>query len=183
MWAKKVADSLEKALKPIIPVTGMIGSAVIAVVMFLTVADVVGRKFFNKPITGTYEISEMFLVIVVFSTAAYCQLLRGHVTIDLLVERFNQKTRDIIDAVMYVVFLVIFVFLSWQLYVYAIEILNQKTVSGTILLPIYPFAFIAAIGATLLCLVVFMHLMRYISKATGNEVVENKIAGKRVIEI
>lgn len=163
--------------------TGMIGSAVIAVVMFLTVADVVGRKFFNKPITGTFEISEMLLVIVVFSTAAYCQLLRGHVTIDLLVERFSQKVRDIIDSVMYVVFLVTFALLSWQLYVYAIDILNQKTVSGTIMLPIYPFAFIAALGSTLLCLLVFMDLMRYISKVIGNEAVENKTLEKKVIEI
>jgi len=162
MWIKKVANALEKALSPIIPIVGNIGSVVIAAVMFLTVADVFGRRFLNKPVTGGYEISEMLLVIVIFSTIAYCQLLRGHIAIDLLVSRLRQKTQAVLNSLVYIIFLVTFGILSWQLYIYAIEVMGKNWVTGTILLPIYPFAFIAAIGCTLLCLVVFMHLTMYL---------------------
>ena len=130
--------------------------------MFLTVADVFGRRFLNKPVSGSYEISEMLLVIVIFSTVAYCQLLRGHVTIDLLVSRLRQKTQAVINSLVYILFLVTFGILSWQLYVNAIELVEKNWVTGTILLPVYPFAFIAAIGCTLLCLVVFMHLTMFL---------------------
>ena len=82
MWIKKTAQILEKALTPIIPVIGNIGSVFIMVAMFVTVADVIGRRFFNHPISGSYEISSMILVIVVFSTITYCQLLKGHVSIE-----------------------------------------------------------------------------------------------------
>ena len=162
MWIRKVANALEKALSPIIPIVGNIGSVVIAAVMFLTVADVFGRRFLNKPVTASYEISEMLLVIVIFSTIAYCQLLRGHVAIDLLISRLRQKTQAVINSLVYIIFLVTFGILSWQLYIYAIEVMGKNWVTGTILLPIYPFAFIAAIGCTLLCLVVFMHLTMYL---------------------
>ncbi len=165
MWIKKVANALERAITPIIPVIGNIGAFVIAIAMFLTVADVFGRRFLNHPVSGSYEISEMLLVIVIFSTIAYCQLLRGHVTIDLLVARLNQKAQDIINSIVYIVFLATFGILSWQLYVYAVEVFKQNWVTGTILLPVYPFAFIASIGCALLCLVVFMHLTMFLAKA------------------
>ena len=164
MRLKKVANALEKVLSPVIPIVGNIGSVVIVAVMFLTVADVVGRRFLNKPVTASYEISEMLLVIVMFSTIAYCQLLRGHVSIDLLVSRLRQKTQAVINSLVYIIFLVTFGILSWQLYIYAIELVEKNWVTGTILLPVYPFAFIAAIGCTLLCLVVFMHLTMYLAK-------------------
>ena len=164
MWIRKTADGLEKVISPTIPIVGYIGSFVIAAVMFLTVADVFGRRFLNKPVTGTYEISEMLLVIVIFSAVAYCQFLKGHVTIDLLVTRLNQKVQDIINSIVYVIFLGTFGILSWQLYIYAVEVMAKNWVSGTILLPVYPFAFIAAIGCTLLCFVIFMHLTMYLVK-------------------
>lgn len=165
MWLKKAAHVLEKALSPIVPVVGNIGSFIIMAVMLLTVADVFGRRFLNKPVTGSYEISQLVLVIIVFTTIAYCQLLKGHITIDLLVSRLQRRIQDVINSIVYVLFLVTFGLLSWQLFVYALEALQKKEVSGTILIPVYPFAFIAAIGCTLLCLIVLTHLMMFIAKA------------------
>ena len=168
MWIKKTAQILEKALAPIIPVIGNIGSVFIMVAMFVTVADVIGRRFFNHPISGSYEISSMILVIVVFSTITYCQLLKGHVSIDLLVSRLTQKTQNIINIFVYIIFLATYSILSWRLFVYAVETFHKKEViiiKESILLPVFPFVFIAAIGCTFLSLVVLMHLSMYLSKA------------------
>jgi TRAP-type mannitol/chloroaromatic compound transport system permease small subunit len=164
MWLKKTAQVLEKVITSVIPVIGNIGAFFIVAAMLLTVADVIGRRFLDNPVPGSYEISAMMLVIVVFSTITYCQLMKGHVSIDILVSRLGQKTQDIINSIVYVIFLVIYVILTWQLYVYAIETFHKNEVSGTILLPVYPFVFIAAIGCTLLSLVVLMHLSQYLVK-------------------
>ena len=164
MWLKKFAQGLEKVLSPVIPVIGGIGSILILFAMFLTVADVIGRRFLNQPVPGSYEISAMTLVIVVFSTVTYCQLLKGHVSIDILVSRLDQKKQDIINIFVYVIFLIIIGILTWQLYIYAVETFFKNEVSGTILLPVYPFVFIAAIGCTLLALVVLMHLSMFLLK-------------------
>ena len=76
MLLKKITQGLEKVLTPVIPIIGGIGSIFIVAAMLLTVADVVGRRFLNHPVPGSYEISAMMLVIVVFSTITYCQLLK-----------------------------------------------------------------------------------------------------------
>ncbi len=167
MWLKKTAQIFEKALNPVIPVIGSIGSVFIMVAMLLTVADVIGRRFFNSPIYGSYEIGSMILVIVVFSTVTYCQLLKGHVSIDLLVSRLNQKTQYIINIFVYILFLATYSILTWRLFVFAVETFNKnevKIIKETILLPVYPFVFIAAIGCTLLALIIFMHLIMYVVK-------------------
>jgi len=164
MWLKKIAQGLEKVLTPVIPVIGGIGAILIVAAMLLTVADVIGRRFLSHPVPGSYEISAMMLVAVVFSTITYCQLLKGHVSIDILVSRLDQKKQDIINIFVYIIFLIIIGILTWQLYIYAVEAFHKNEVSGTILLPVYPFVFIAAIGCTLLALVVLMHLSMFLLK-------------------
>jgi len=170
MWFKKTAQILEKTIAPIIPVIGNIGSVFIMVAMFVTVADVIGRRFFNSPVPGSYEISAMVLVIVVFSTITYCQLLKGHVTIDLVVSRFPQKTQNIINIFVYILFLITYAILTRQLYVHAIETFHKKEIiiiSASVLIPVYPFVFLAAIGCTFFSLVVFTHLITYLVKVEG----------------
>ena len=162
---KKSAVALERILSPIIPIVGYVGSGVVALAMLSIVADVFGRRFFNKPITGTLEMNEFMLVIITFCTITYCQFLKGHVTIDILVERFTKKSQVILDSVIYVFYLIISALLSWQLYLYGIAAVNQHTTSGTLLIPVFPFAFIAAIACTLLSFVVLLHLLFYLSRA------------------
>jgi TRAP-type transport system small permease protein len=162
---KKAAVLLERILTPIIPVVGYIGSGVVALAMFSIVADVTGRRFFNTPVTGTLEMNEFMLVIITFCTITYCQFLKGHVTIDLFVERLPKKTQVILDSIIYVFYLIVAALLSWQLYGYALTAITQHTTSGTLLIPIFPFGFIAAVACTLLFLVVLLHLLTYISKA------------------
>ncbi len=161
---KKTAALLEQILSPIMPIVGYIGSGVVALAMLSIVADVAGRRFFNKPVTGTLEMNEFMLVIITFCTISYCQFLKGHVTIDLFVERLPKKIQVILDSVIYVFYLVVAALLSWQLYLYAIAAINQHITSGTLLVPVFPFAFIAAAACTILFIVVLLHLLTYLSK-------------------
>jgi TRAP-type mannitol/chloroaromatic compound transport system permease small subunit len=99
-------------------------------------------------------------------------LLKRHVTIDLVVSRLNQKTQDIINTLVYILFLATYCILTWRLYVYAIESFHKKEViiiKASILIPVYPFAFLAAIGCTLLALVILMHLNMYLVKVVAKK--------------
>ena len=167
MWLKKAANCLDNAISPVIPVFGNIGSVVIALIMLLTVADVVGRRVFNQPVTAAYEVNGLLLVIAVFFTIAHCQFLKGHVTIELVVSRLRQRTQDIIDSALYFFFLVTFGLITRQLWLHALKILKDNVTSGTIDLPVSPFAFVATLGFALLCLVVLAHLLIFLSRAIG----------------
>ena len=106
MWLKKAANFVERGLSPLTRVVGNIGAGIIAVMMLLTVTDVVGRRVFNQSVSGAYELSELMLIIVVFFSMVHCQFLKGHITIDLVVTRLRPRTQHIIDSIMYVFFLV-----------------------------------------------------------------------------
>ena len=61
--------------------------------MLITTADVVGRGFFNKPIAGTFELSEYMLAVIILLGAAYTQQVKGHVAVDFLTSRFSRGQR------------------------------------------------------------------------------------------
>lgn len=55
--------------------------------MMITCVDVVGRYLFNNPLTGSTELTEMALAIVVFSVMPIISWRNDHVVVDLL-DRF-----------------------------------------------------------------------------------------------
>ena len=164
MWLKKAASSMENALSPAVSVVGKIGTSVIAVMMLLTVADVVGRRVFNQPISGAYELSQFMLVIVVFFTIVHCEFVRGHIAIDLVTSRFRQRTQDVVASIMYLFFLVTFGLLTRQLIVHAMDLWQVNRISGELAIPVFPFVFVAALGSALLSLVVLAYLLLLIAE-------------------
>jgi len=133
--------------------------------MLLTVADIVGRRAFNQPVYGALEVSEFMLVIVVFFSAAQCEFMRGHVTIGLFIDRLGARVQNIIDSIVYLLFLLTFCWLTVHLGKYATEVLGHNVVSGSLEIPKYPFIYLAAIGSALLSLFVFVHLLLFFAGA------------------
>ena len=56
------------------------------IIVFITFFDVILRTFFNSPISGAQEITEMLMPLVVFSGIAYAQCRKSHVTMDIFTE-------------------------------------------------------------------------------------------------
>ncbi|MEM7270853.1 MAG: hypothetical protein AAF401_16570, partial [Pseudomonadota bacterium] len=61
------------------------GGLILAFLALMTVTSVLGRAFIFaglSPIKGDYEMVEMGCAIAIFSFLPWCQLNRGHVTVD-----------------------------------------------------------------------------------------------------
>ena len=164
MYLNRLANLLERKLAPLTTVFGNIGASVIAVLMLLTVSDIIGRRFFNSPILGAYELSEFMLVIVVFFVLAHCEFRWCNVTIGLVVSRLRPKSQSIINSIMYVLFLGSSCILTWRLCLLAMREWQNNLISGNLNLPVFPFVLIAAFGCFLLSIVVFMHLLLFLSE-------------------
>lgn len=52
--------------------------------MLITCIDVVGRYFFNSPLTGSSEMTEVFIAVVVFAQMPRVTWRGGHVVVDVL---------------------------------------------------------------------------------------------------
>jgi TRAP-type C4-dicarboxylate transport system permease small subunit len=77
----------------------MLGGLLSLCTALLVVASVIGRKFFNAPINGDFELVQMATAISIFSFLPYCQALRGNIVVDTFTGGLPPRTNAVIDAV------------------------------------------------------------------------------------
>jgi TRAP-type C4-dicarboxylate transport system permease small subunit len=134
--------------------------------MLLTVGDVMGRSFFNKPIPGTFELSEYMLAVIVLLGAAYTQQVKGHVGVDFLTSRYAPRAQAVFQAVTTLAGLAIIAILVWQGY---IEGIHEKAVSDQLRVPQWPFKLLVAVGGALLWLELLLDFISSVLKIAGRQ--------------
>lgn len=127
-----------------------IGSAVIIVVS--TVADVVLRYGFGRPIHGAYDIVECLLVLLVFNGLSLVFLDRGHIVIDLVdhlcgprLQRALSRFGDLASVAALGLMLWAMIDPAMQAYGYG----DRKLELGLKVWIVWAFAFAGTAGATL----------------------------------
>jgi TRAP-type C4-dicarboxylate transport system permease small subunit len=145
--------------------TGLSGVSAAAVmfIMLLTCADVVMRLF-GRPIPGTYELVGYFGAVIVAFAMAYTFVERGHISVELLVNRLPARPRAFIEGTGYLLSAILFGLLAWQSQVYAMDLLESGEVSPTIGFPTWPFVFSLTAGCGMLSLVLFLDALRQMKR-------------------
>lgn len=115
--------------------------AVIALMLTLTF-EVVMRYGFNAPTAWSFDVSYFLSSFFVMMGAAYTLKQNGHVRVDLIYSRLQDRLRAALDAVLMLVLFVPF----WSLLLYAMwpNIMQsfrtaERAAVGTWQPPIYPF--------------------------------------------
>lgn len=150
-------------VKKITQVLIAIGAAMLALMMFLTAVDVGMRYAFNRPIAGAYELAEYMMAILVPFSIAYCAQQKGHVAVEIIMERFSRKTGYVVDILTTFVTFIFVVILAWQNVVYFFEVKGSGLTSAVLLIPAYPFIAPVAIGFAVLALILLVHLLELFS--------------------
>jgi TRAP-type C4-dicarboxylate transport system permease small subunit len=124
-----------------------IGSIALAVLMFLTVADVLGRYLLNYPVPGTFELTEMLMVPIVFLALGLAQHHDEHISLDLAYNYFPAQLKRASDVFVDLVTFVVVIAITWQLYDYSVRMLDGNYTTAVLQLPIQPFVIVAVAGA------------------------------------
>ena len=130
----------------------------------LTVADVILRRFFDAPIAGTFELSKLMLGIIVFFTLAYCAVHGGHIVVDVIVSRFPRRAQSSISIIIHLCSVVIMGLISWRLFLHAMKVQDMGEVTAILEVWLYPFVFLAALGSTLITIVFLIQLFHSVSE-------------------
>ena len=138
--------------------THYVAGAALLGILFLTVADIIGRSAFRRPVPGTVEMTGMILVVVVFMAVAHSEDMGDHITIDLLYERAGKRLRLVLDVFADALTIVVVGLLSYQLYQFTLR--NQASGAETPVLdlPVWPFVLVAAVGSAFYLLSSVMRL-------------------------
>jgi len=130
--------------------------------MFLTAGDVTLRQF-KLPIMGTDDITAFLMVILISFGLAYCAINRGHVRVELIVERFPSRLREVIDAVTSLLSLLLCVFISWQSIVNTISVYKSGATSWTLNIIVFPFTSLVAFGFAWFAVVLLIDLLNAVA--------------------
>lgn len=150
---------VEKAIRCIINSSVFIGAIVTALMMFLTVVDVVGRRFFHSPVPGTFELTRISLVVVVFAGLGLAQAEGENIGIGILYDRFPKVLRNIIDLLTAMISIVLFSIIFLHTINYAKRIAAANQVTSVLRLPVHPWIILSAIGVGVLILALIWDLI------------------------
>jgi len=128
------------------------GLALMAVI-FLVNIDVVSRTFFNKPVSGSYELSQLLIAVTAAFSFAYAQVYRSHIDIPVLTERLPKKAQAVLQCVTWLLGSILFAAVTWKSMEFGLYKLSEHEVTLTLGIPVGPFYFIMAGGCALFAIV------------------------------
>ncbi len=140
------------------------GWALAACVALVTV-NVILRAVFGRPILGTYEWVGILTALSIGLSLSQCARVGGHITIDLLVDRFRPVTRKVFGIITDLLSSLFMTAVFAATFLYARKLAFSGEVTPTTKIPYYLFVFI--IGFCFLFLAAV--LVRSAVKAMGGD--------------
>lgn len=145
----------------------IIGIAFMLAMMLFTVTDVFLRYAFRSPITGSVEICEYFIVVAGFLGIAWCAIKRGHLKVDMIMDRMPSRFQAVTDSLTITLGMAAVAVVAWQGFEKAREVQLDHIASAFLHIPAYPFYLIVGVSYSLLFLAMIPILVEYIRKAIG----------------
>ena len=141
-----------------------VGGWALAAMMLLTFADVFGRNALNRPIIGSFEITECLMAILAPAGMAYVTITKAQIRVEVLIKRLPQRAQSILYIITTFITLCVCAVLAWRSFVATKTAYVGGSVWGILLIPTYPFVFVVSLGITLLGL---SFLAEFISSLQG----------------
>ena len=101
--------------------TAYIGGLVLLGIVIMTCISISGRALGSAglglgPIPGDFELVEIGTGFAIFAFLPWCQLQRGHATVDLLQPRFGPRLNAVIDLISDILMSVAAILIGWRLW-------------------------------------------------------------------
>ncbi len=139
-----------------IQVIALIGAFFMAVVVLMTIADVLMRSFFNHPLQGALELSQLFTVPLIWFGIAYTMRVGGHVRMEMLSDALFKGRRSIYYwIIVRLTLLVIMALISIAAFDGAAYSIGGAELTDTLAIPVYPFKIVLLAGSIMFVLELF----------------------------
>lgn len=130
-------------------ILGTIAIILLVALAGLTCVDVVARYWFNAPVNGAYELTQMMLAVLVFTALPLTTAAREHVEVELITDLAKPAISRIICFLAGLLSAVVLLALSWRLYHHAEKLATDGAVTNSLALSLAPIGYIGAISCVL----------------------------------
>lgn len=164
-WLSRVGQFMEKAIFPISRFLQMLGQFILVLMVLITVVDVFLRYVLNRPILGSYELTEFMMAILVFASVGYAMAVKGHVVVDLVITRLPKRAQALVECITSLIAFILFAIVTWRNVLHARTAWQRHDVTAELFIPISPFILFVALGIAVLSLVLFVHFIQSLARA------------------
>ena len=157
---RTIVDGFEKMLSLAIRLAVALGTLVLLALALIGTSDVLATRILDQPIPGVIKLSEAGLVLILFLGLAVATSKRGHIRVDLVVNRLGPRARRFCSAIGYLftaVFLAVWTCQIWHLAAKSWSIREMAT--GLLPYPLYPIKFILFLGLLIATIESVRHLV------------------------
>ena len=141
---------------------GCISFFCVLAMMLLNVADVLLGKLINKPIIGTYELTQRILMCAVFAAFAYGQSKKAHINMTILIALLPRPVRFVLFSLMSV----LSVFAAGAMtYAAAVQLgvtIEMGYMTEVLYIPLWPFFVVETLAMAIFTLALIYDTVLYI---------------------
>lgn len=125
---------------------GLLCGLLLFALIALTCTDVVTRYWFNAPVNGAFELTELLLASLIFAALPLTTGAGTHVEVDLLAGLSGPKLRRGMQGLAALVSGLVLLVLAWRLTLHGLRLFEDGTVTNSLTLPLAPVAWLAALS-------------------------------------
>jgi TRAP-type C4-dicarboxylate transport system permease small subunit len=164
---KKIAQWLELAVE-------IFAGSVLMVMMMLTVVDVAGRKFFNLPLLGSVELTELTLVVLIYSGLPLVSRHGEHVVVDLFERWMSTWIKRLLTRIAHLLCALALVGMAWLMYLKGNSLAEEGAYTNVLKVHLAPFIYAMA-GMVLATALIHFLFMLVPSFAPGEGDIESAV--------
>jgi TRAP-type C4-dicarboxylate transport system permease small subunit len=133
--------------------------------MCMTTIHAVFRKFTSfGGITDSLGITELTMVLIVFCSLAYMESERGHVRVDILVNKFPKRFVSILTGILYLLTAAFIFVLFYAVAGNVGTIMSRGAATQILHIPFWPFYAVICVGLFAYALTVLFHAIEEFGK-------------------
>lgn len=137
----------------------VIAAAVLAFMILLTLCDVILRNL-GHPITGSMEIIQYGGSIVFGFSIPYATSIGAQVLVDLVTQKLSPGGRRKIQAATRTVGILLFLFVAYNFFVYALDVKRTGELTASFKIPYYPFCYAISLSFLFQSFTIFCDLIK-----------------------
>ncbi|MCO5145199.1 MAG: TRAP transporter small permease [Aquamicrobium sp.] len=159
-------DRISAIVERLARLLAILGGLVLVAVTALTVASIAGRAFTRQglgPVPGDFELVEALTAFAVFAFLPWCQLRRGHATVDVFTRLFSERANRLIDLVCEILMTAVVVLIAWRLWHGVADKLRYHETTFILQFPLwwsYAAAFVAAAAGVVVSVYAVLQRLR-----------------------
>jgi TRAP-type C4-dicarboxylate transport system permease small subunit len=139
-------------------------SCIAVLLMMCVVCANVVLRFFDSPILGAFEYVTLISSVMISFGLAHTGVIKGHVAVDLVMQRFSERTQAVVNSIITIVTFSIFGIVTWWLAKFAYHNYKLNIATETMEIPLHPFIFVISFGCLVFLFVLLNEIINSLAK-------------------